>query len=184
MPGGDDLDPGQQDRQVDRLGHVVRRAELERANHVVHLIAGGHHDDIETREFRPRAQRFKRGEAVEPRHGHVEQNQIEPVGRLQCRERRGPDSTQVTANPARSSRRESMSRLASSSSTRRICSDAEAPPLAWGAASREGAGSGTAGEVVTVSLLQTARIGSSLAGRSLRAEQMVLERGATTLSSG
>ena len=69
-------DPGERDRQVHRLGHIVVGALPERLDHIFALIFGGDHDDRQFRRALPLANAAQGLQAVHLGHHHVEQDQV------------------------------------------------------------------------------------------------------------
>ena len=70
-------DARQHDREIQRLRHVVVRAEIERVDDVLAAILRGHHDD---RQFRHRVRlphAFQRLDAAHAGHHHVEQHRVD-----------------------------------------------------------------------------------------------------------
>jgi hypothetical protein len=72
-------DARQRDVEVDRLGHVVVGAELERLDHVLVAVLGGDHDDRQVDERAGLAHLAQRLDAAHPRHHHVEQHGVDAV---------------------------------------------------------------------------------------------------------
>ena len=102
------------DREVDRLGHVVVGAGVERLDDVVAAVLRGHHDDRQLGDRARLPQPPQRLDAVHARHHHVEQHEIDAVGARRCRapprrsRRSGPDSPRATGVAA--ARRDSSAR--------------------------------------------------------------------------
>ena len=71
--------PGHHHRQVQRLGDVVVGAVLQRAHHVAPLPAAGRHDDRQLVASTGLAQAPEDLEPVDPRHGDVQQDEVETV---------------------------------------------------------------------------------------------------------
>ena len=63
--------------EVERLGHVVEGADLERVAGEVDVLVGGHHDDRHRR--RHLAQAPQRLDAVETGHADVEEHEVRPT---------------------------------------------------------------------------------------------------------
>ncbi len=74
------LDAREDHAEVDRLGHIIVRALLQRLDDRVVAGLGGRHDDRQV-GHRPRlAHLLEHLDTVEPRHHDVEQDQIEVLG--------------------------------------------------------------------------------------------------------
>ena len=67
----------ERDREIDRLGHVVVGAQIERFDHVVALVLGGDHDHRQIGDRPDLPQLPQRLEAAHPRHHHVEQHGVD-----------------------------------------------------------------------------------------------------------
>ena len=67
-------------REVERLGDVVVRAQLEGPDHILVAVARSRHDDRQLGERARAAQLGEHLEAVHPGHHHVEEHEIEGLG--------------------------------------------------------------------------------------------------------
>ena len=110
-------DPGQQLVEGEGLGQVVVGAGVEAGDPVGHLVAGGEHEH--RRAVAPLPQQAADGQPVDPRHHHVEHDQVRLAGPRSRRAPRRRRSTVTTSWPAKRRAESRVWRTFSSSSTTR-----------------------------------------------------------------
>ena len=98
-------DPGDDDGEVDRLGHVVVGTEAEGADDILGVVLRRRHDDRQVGRRPVSAEDLQNLEPVEPRHHHVEQDDVErPLADQPERVRPVATGHRVVARPLEPSR--------------------------------------------------------------------------------